>query len=36
MSMRAVQIEPGTLFELLTEEWICLECGKFKDWFIEA
>lgn len=36
MSMRAVQIEPGTLLELLPEEWICPECGKFKDWFIEA
>ena len=29
-------VEPGTLFEALPEEWICPECGEAKDQFIEA
>ncbi|MFU0833192.1 MAG: ACYL-COA dehydrogenase, short-chain specific [Oscillospiraceae bacterium] len=29
-------IQPGTLFESLPEEWICPECGEDKTNFIEA
>lgn len=29
-------IQPGTLFENLPEEWICPECGEEKENFIEA
>ncbi|QAT49817.1 acyl-CoA dehydrogenase [Caproiciproducens sp. NJN-50] len=29
-------IQPGTLFEALPEEWICPECGEEKENFIEA
>lgn len=30
------EIEPGTLFEKLPEEWICPDCGESKDMFIEV
>ena len=29
-------IDPGTLFEKLPEEWICPDCGESKDMFIEV
>lgn len=29
-------ISPGTLFEALSEEWICPDCGEGKDQFIEV
>ncbi|XOQ48309.1 MAG: Acyl-CoA dehydrogenase [Eubacteriales bacterium] len=29
-------IQPGTLFEDLPDEWICPECGEGKDQFIQA
>ncbi|MBE6831103.1 MAG: acyl-CoA dehydrogenase [Ruminococcaceae bacterium] len=29
-------IRPGTLFDVLPEEWICPECGEEKDQFIEV
>jgi alkylation response protein AidB-like acyl-CoA dehydrogenase/rubredoxin len=29
-------IQPGTLFEALPEEWICPECGEEKENFIEV
>ncbi|MCI1964867.1 MAG: acyl-CoA dehydrogenase family protein [Oscillospiraceae bacterium] len=29
-------IQPGTLFEALPEEWICPDCGEEKDHFIEV
>ena len=29
-------IAPGTLFEKLPEDWVCLECAEPKDQFIEA
>jgi electron transfer flavoprotein alpha subunit/rubredoxin len=29
-------IQPGTLFEKLPEEWVCPECSESKDQFIEA
>ncbi|NLY10333.1 MAG: rubredoxin [Firmicutes bacterium] len=28
-------IEPGTVFEALPEEWVCPECGVGKDLFEE-
>ncbi len=28
-------IEPGTAFEALPEEWVCPECGVGKDLFEE-
>ena len=30
------EIDPGTLFEKLPEEWICPDCGEAKDMFIEV
>lgn len=30
------EIDPGTLFEKLPEEWICPDCGEAKESFIEA
>lgn len=30
------EIDPGTLFEKLPEEWICPDCGESKDMFIEV
>ncbi|WP_330675530.1 rubredoxin [Anaerostipes hominis (ex Lee et al. 2021)] len=29
-------IDPDTLFEKLSEEWICPDCGESKDMFIEV
>jgi len=29
-------IDPGTLFEKLPEDWVCPECAEGKDMFIEA
>ena len=30
------EIAPGTLFEKLSEDWVCPECSEGKDQFIEA
>ena len=30
------EIEPGTLFKTLPEDWLCPECSEAKDQFIEA